>query len=239
VINLLFILSTIVVLAQKLFFVVHSRILRSTIVVLCVIVLSFSMGRIYQEYVDFDQKIQSRELMIAEQRDMGIRDVKIPPLNIVPTRTLETRELYFRFFMKDLFPIYYGVDSIIFDNEALSVDSYSLDDNIRYNLEVVEHNQNILRVDGWVFIEGVENKHLEKIVLLQDVTGDQEYFYSTSTENRRPDVSEAFNGRYDLSGFFSSIDTSVLPSGFYKIGVVLEYEGQHLAAMSEKQLEVK
>ncbi len=237
-INHFFILSIIVVVAQKLFFDIPQKIIKGMIVLVCSIVLVISMINIYEEYCNFNAQVKLREVSIAEQIESGIKDLKLQPLNVMTTRAVETREMYFIYNLTEMFPDYYGVNSITLVNDVLSVGEYLPNESISYYFDALEINEINLQLRGWMFIKGVNSKDVEKLIMLKEITGNRECFYSTTTESKRLDVSRTFNGNYDLSGFSSSIDLTSLASGTYQIGVVMKSDGQYFAVLSEQQIEV-
>jgi hypothetical protein len=79
-------------------------------------------------------------------------------------------------------------------------------------------------IAGWAIIPGLNTKTATISLLLSDGTHSK---IIATQKKMRPDVSEFHKmpGLYDHSGFFAEIPTRDLPSGTYRIGILIDNEG--------------
>jgi hypothetical protein len=90
---------------------------------------------------------------------------------------------------------------------------------IRYYIDRVNINDEIVSVEGWAFFDGISTKDLAKKMTLVS-SSNEEVKVQLETMDR-PDVSQALNGDYIRSGFKFSIPRDSLHSNKYKLVITL------------------
>ena len=238
-INHFIMIATIAFFAQKVFLKIPFRILKKVTLITVVVILMVDMVVIYKDYLAFYVQFSLRDESITQQINAGSRDLKITPLNILTTRKVETREMYFRNNIDDLFVTYYGVDSIIISNNKINIHNYTDSDRVSFYFDVADIQKYQINLVGWMFVEGEKSSSEGKYIILHEINGREDVFFTTNTDSIRPDVSRVFHGDYDLSGFSSYVDTQRINPGIYQIGVVIKTGENYIVAMSEYTVSVE
>jgi len=94
-------------------------------------------------------------------------------------------------------------------------------DNVKYKIDVMEVNENIIRICGWAVIEDVDSESSQIYITLK--SKGQEQVYITKMSNRY-DIVRFFSGQdmYKNSGFTLSIDCSKMKKGIYTVGLLIK-----------------
>ena len=97
-----------------------------------------------------------------------------------------------------------------------------LNANVRANLDRVNEGE-VTEIDGWAYVDGIKlnNCNKKRVLLINEENR------ALAAETRtviRLDISAAYGkkGSLNLSGFGSSIDTTLIRPGRYRIGILLE-----------------
>lgn len=93
--------------------------------------------------------------------------------------------------------------------------------SIRYWVEFFEKKEIGFRFDGWAYLENQDAVNSEiTVLLIKDLMA-----YKIRTTNiNRPDITNSVNGvnNLDNSGFISTINLEKIPSGNYKVGILIK-----------------
>lgn len=88
-------------------------------------------------------------------------------------------------------------------------------------IDKISFSESFLRIKGWSYLNnGSDSEKIKKYIVL--ASSENKFVFGTNQVIRK-DVSTFFNNdKLDFSGFSSFIDLSDIPSGNYKVGIVLE-----------------
>lgn len=92
----------------------------------------------------------------------------------------------------------------------------------KFNIEVFENTNNIIKTSGWAYFEGQDAKENTIDIVLINENGKATKIPSEKVS--RPDVTSYFKSSFDVSnsGFSVVYNIEDLPSGNYKLGVIIE-----------------
>ncbi|MNW34181.1 hypothetical protein D3C74_111520 [compost metagenome] len=92
---------------------------------------------------------------------------------------------------------------------------------VQANLEEISNNNGIIKLKGWIFIEGVTSDKTKIYIVLKNK--EKIVVYDTQTQFRK-DVTNYFGGTqdYDKSGFTSNISQDDLGEGIYQVGLYVD-----------------
>jgi hypothetical protein len=92
----------------------------------------------------------------------------------------------------------------------------------KFNIEVFENTNNILKTSGWAYFEGQDAKENTIDIVLINENGKATKIPAEKVS--RPDVTSYFNSSFDVSnsGFSVVYNIEELTSGNYKLGIIIE-----------------
>ena len=109
--------------------------------------------------------------------------------------------------------------------------------NITMNIDRLEKDDNILKIEGWAFInKGANSEETDTYVVLKS---DKKIHTLVPDKKLRPDVAAYFNNSnlYD-SGFFLGISKYSLDPGEYKIGVLIKKDKTDAFQYTDKTINI-
>jgi len=92
----------------------------------------------------------------------------------------------------------------------------------KFNIEVFENTNNIIKTSGWAYFEGQDAKENTIDIVLINENGKATKIPAEKVS--RPDVTSYFNSSFDVSnsGFSVVYNIEELTSGNYKLGIIIE-----------------
>lgn len=112
-------------------------------------------------------------------------------------------------------------------------------DHARLQRKIHNSEDFICLIDGWEYLTGIDNAGFEKKLVLQNIEN-KEIFYARPVDWYREDVCQILPGETNvgLSGFSLRFVRDELKAGEYKIGLLLDREGEKYFAWSDKSLKI-
>lgn len=129
-----------------------------------------------------------------------------------------------------------------FLSDEKNIGEYIVSDKIKCSVDLVknntETNEKTIEISGFAFVKGVNNSNSKIFILLK--SGDREIAFDTAFI-KRPDVTKAFGGDFNINncGFHAFIPMDLLEENDYKIGIIIENEGNSFVQYTDNELYVK
>lgn len=133
-------------------------------------------------------------------------------------------------------PIFNSIESVPGEAQLRQVVLPAETNNIRFNIEKLSIDEDIVNMSGWAFVEGHDSSSKLVCIIL---SSDKETYIFDTYNCRRPDVTSFFKDmklNLDKSGFSALLPAGKINSGVYKIGIYVEKDDTKALAYTGKIL---
>ncbi len=129
-----------------------------------------------------------------------------------------------------------------FISEVRDLNEYDDTNRIKFSIESIKNNkfanEKVVDLSGFAFVEDSDN--LKNKIFIALKSDEQELFFDTGFI-KRPDVTKAFEGSININdcGFQAFIPTKLLENKDYKVGILIENEGNGYLQYSDQKIDIK